>query len=54
MNPKKRKNRENEASFPKTEDSPEISERFSNYIISGNYPNFLSKSVTTNYLNMKK
>ena len=31
----KEKNRENEASFPKTEKSQEISERFANYVIGG-------------------
>ena len=33
--PKKEKNRENEASFPKTEKSQEISEIFINYVIRG-------------------
>ena len=48
----KKKNRENELSFLLTDDSPEISERFANYIIRGNYPDFLSKKVTTNYLDV--
>ena len=41
-----KKNRDVEASFLETEDSPEISERFANYIIRVNYPDFLSKKVT--------
>ena len=45
-------NRENKSSFLLTDDSPEISERFANYIIRGNYPDFLSKKVTTNYLDV--
>ena len=34
--------------------NPEISERFANYIIRVNYPDFLSKKVTINYLDKKK
>ena len=41
----KKKNRENEVSFHETENSLEFSERFANYIIRGNYPDFLSKSL---------
>ena len=52
--PKKEKNREIEVSFLETVNSSEISERFANYIIRGNYRNFLSKKVTTNYLDKKK
>ena len=50
----KEKNRENEASFLETEDSPEISERFANYIIRVNYPDFISKKVIINYYEPKK
>ena len=52
--PKKEKNREIEVSFLETVNSSEISERFANYIIRGNYRNFLSKKVITNYLDKKK
>ena len=52
--PKNEKNREIEVSFLKTENSPETSERFTNHIIRGNYRHFLSKKVTTNYLDKKK
>ena len=45
-------NRENKSSFLLTDDSPEISERLANYIIRVNYPDFLSKKVTTNYLDV--
>ena len=52
----KEKNRENEASFLETEDSPEISEIFANYIIRVNYPDFISKKsslITTSPKNEK-
>ena len=52
--PKKEKNREIEVSFLETANSSEISERFANYIIRGNYRYFLSKKITTNYLDKKK
>ena len=49
-----KKNRENEVSILETKNSPEISERFANYIIRVNYPDFLSKKVTINYIDKKK
>ena len=48
------KTRQIEASFPKTKREKKISERFANYIIGGNYPDFLSKVVITNYHEPKK
>ena len=51
---KKGKNRENEVSFLETVNSLEISERFANYIIRGNYPDFISKLGTTNYFETEK
>ena len=52
-----KKNRDVEASFLETEDSPEISEIFANYIIRVNYPDFISKKsslITTSPKNEKK
>ena len=40
------KNRENEASFPKTETSQEISEIFANYIIRGELYGFSFKIMS--------
>ena len=40
---KRGKNRENEVSFLETENSPDFSERFANYIIRGNYQGSLPK-----------
>ena len=40
--------------FLETVNSLEISERFANYIIRGNYPDFISKNVIINYHEPKK
>ena len=38
-----------EVSFLETVNTSEISERFANYIIRGNYPDFITKLGTANY-----